>query len=68
MRYDPSKLRALRDNIDGYLAKEDAEEQQIYEALEQSITKSVTEALKPVVDDFGRHVDRLLQAQQDKED
>jgi hypothetical protein len=62
MSYDVNKLRALRDNIDGYLSQANKDDAHIYEALEQSISQSVAQAMKPLVDEFGKHVDRLIEA------
>jgi hypothetical protein len=60
MSYDINQLRALRDNIDAYLSREAKEDMRIYSALEDSISGAVTKAMKPLVDEFGQHVDRLL--------
>ena len=62
MKYDPVQLRRLRDQIDDYLAKANEGDQKIYGALEDSISRSVTGAMKPLVDEFGSHVDRLIEA------
>lgn len=53
MSYDINQLRSLRDQIDMYLAKEDSQEQRIYQALEQSIAKAVAEGIKPVLKEFA---------------
>jgi hypothetical protein len=63
MKYDPTQLRVLRDNIDLYLTRANSEDMRIYEALEKSIAESVTSSMRPLVDEFGKHVDRLIEAQ-----
>jgi hypothetical protein len=60
MPYDPNQLKSLRDDIDRYLTKTGEEDMHIYDALEKSISKSVVEGLKPLLDDFKAYLDKKI--------
>lgn len=60
MAYDPNQLKALRDDIDRYLEKAGEEDMRLYDALERSISKSVVEGLKPLLDDFKAYLDERI--------
>lgn len=60
-KYDPAKLRALRDNIDSYLRRASEEDARMYEALEKSIGNAVAESMKPLLEDFKEYLDQKLE-------
>ena len=56
MRYDISKLKALRDNIDNFLEMERTRENQIEEEVEKRVNKAIDERVKPLIEELDKKI------------
>lgn len=67
MRYDVTKLKALRDNIDNFLEMERSRDQTIQEEVEKRVAEEVGKQRETLFNEFKEYIDQKI-ADQTKSD